>query len=505
MDAVGPRRRSRPRPAAVAAHPCTRPVAAALALAATVVLPLALAACRAPADDGAPARPTSNQPTMATGAAAIAARPTPPTPPAAPATAGSPGATAAGVDVAHAPPTLADLGLGDGATFDGIAVAAIDDPAERRLWAAHTTGLRSFDPDVPHVLAVIEPDGGDAGTWRIVARVALGAAAADAGATPDPDAYFGPDYLSGGSVAQVEVEPERVWLSVDGGIGAHGGAFALWSFDGAALTLQAHATNGFPGVGRVEDLDGDGVGEVILDRSDAYVFCYACGVRAADAEVLAWDGRRLASTAGLVDLTGRPAMTGDDSAALDAHTWALAAAQAGLWPAAVAAIDAASAAAPDDADIRRHRLAIRADADARRVLATRDGGAPYPMLHRVFYGDWPGALDLCRDVAPERLFAADSPLVAGTPAEGWVDSLAERIAAAAAGVAEPSGIGLPPARYLGAEPDAVTAAARFLRGWSAWLVDPGSAAARADLAAAAALAPDDPLLAASAAWAAAQP
>ncbi len=482
------------------------------------VAALAIVGCRAPggpADDGRVGGATS------AGAVAPADGVSVPTAPSTAATAadvsadGSAAApTRAVAPKDLAPPTLADLGVADGLGFDGVALASIDDPAGRPLWAAYTTGARSFDPDQPHVLAVIEPDGGDDGTWRIVARVELGAAAPGGGATPDPDAYFGPDYLSGGSVAQVEVEPGHIWLGVDGGIGAHGGSFALWSFDGSALTLQAHATNSTPGGGRVEDLDGDGVGEVLIDQTDAYVFCYACGVREAHVDVRVWDGQRLVG----LPPPDAPTRAGDGAAlegAADVATTdpparaaveaARAAARAGLWAAAVAAIDDAARRAPDDAGIRRLALAIRANADARRRLATADGGAPYPLLHRLFYGDWLGAVAPCRDMPPPRLFAADSPLVAGTPAEGWVTDLATRIAAAAGGVIEPDGGALPPPPYLADDPAALAAAARFLRGWSAWLAAPGSAAARADIAAAAALAPDDPLYAASAAWIAGQP
>ncbi|MFN8423332.1 MAG: hypothetical protein U0470_08115 [Anaerolineae bacterium] len=323
---------------------------------------------------------------------------------------------------------------------------------------------------------------------------------------PDPDAYFGPDYLAPDGVAAAAVEPTHLWLTVDSGVGAHGGSFALLSFDGTKLTLEAHASNGFPGVGRVEDLDGDGVGEVILDRTDAYVFCYACGVRAASVDVLKWTGDRLRP----IELQ---AVAGDENAgyALDAVAggfWEPAAALAQL---ALQSLDSTPPSAVDAARKTHHDLlddqAIRADnyteikanRDARAALMHDD--APYPLLQHVFFGDWSGAVEPLRSIPPDRLFASDSPLVAGTAAEGNVEALAERIADAA-GAALRYGPKLANAPY----PLHWRAAdSTFLRGWSAWLAAPGDAAARADIAEAAALAPDDPLYTASAAWIAQQP
>lgn len=400
------------------------------------------------------------------------------------------------------PPTLAEIGVTAPTTdtFDSVAVIPVTSTLDQPLWVAFTTGLRGYDPGGPHVVAVLNRPG-DA--WHVIDRMELGADTADTAATPDPDGYYGPDYLGPESVAVATIEPTHLWLTIDGGVGAHGGSFGVLSFDGAKLKLEAHAGNGFPGVGRVEDLDGDGIGEVILDRTDAYVFCYACGVREASVDVLRWRGDRLASVT-LGPLSGG-ASAADVQRALDAVS-------GGVWSAAMVAMDDAmkqdtgrldATTEPgremDEDLLTDDLLVIRANYAARAALASDDSA--YPLLQRVFLGNWYEAVEPLRAHPPTALFAADSPLIVGTAAEGNVPPLAERIAASAGG-----------ALVYGAKQQATDAsfnvflaAVHFLRGWSAWLAAPGDAAARADIAKAAELAPDDSLYAASAEWVAAQP
>lgn len=472
---------------------------------ATIALVLSLTACT-PAAPTNPASQDAATPTSAATGEAAARTPTLAAAAVVTATAAVTGTAPAELPAGASPPTLADLGVADPAAgaSESVAVHPVVGPAGRPLWVAHTTGARGYDPGGPHVVAVLDR-ADDA--WRLVDRMELGADAKAASATPDPDAYFGPDYLAPDGVAAAAVEPTHLWLTVDGGVGAHGGSFALLSFDGTKLTLEAHASNGFPGVGRVEDLDGDGVGEVILDRTDAYVFCYACGVREPSIEVLKWDGNRLTS----VELP----RSGDGDGAASIRQ-ALDAARGGYWQLAyrrlldVPGIRSdllldlpVPRATPDYSNKDRGILVydllmvIKVNMTVREALA--HDNAAYPLLQRVFLGDWHGAVEPLRAVPPERLFAADSPLIAGTPAEGNVPALAERIANTA-GNALLYGAKLP-SNY----PERDPAPVHFLRGWSAWLAAPGDAAARADIAEAAALAPDDPLYTASAAWIAQQP
>ena len=176
--------------------------------------------------------------------------------------------------------TLAAEGAFDG--FTGVGITPLTAAAAGQ-WAVYTTGMRSYTAavDQPHLLAVYTRE---AAGWRQLGLQAIGAGE-DAG---DP----GADYLGEGGVSQAPVEPSRLWLQVEGGVGAHSGAYHLYSFDESGFTLQAAGFSSSPGAGRVEDITGDGIGEVLLDASDYYVFCYACGVRYAHTNVLRWDGAR---------------------------------------------------------------------------------------------------------------------------------------------------------------------------------------------------------------------
>jgi hypothetical protein len=83
-----------------------------------------------------------------------------------------------------------------------------------------------------------------------------------------------------------------------------------------------------------------------------------------------------------------------------------------------------------------------------------------------------------RPYRPEALFARPSPLVAGTPADGWEAALATWMTTTTT-------------LHLTARPD--LAAAYFLRGWGLGLVQPKNPAVLADIERAAQLAPNEVL------------
>jgi hypothetical protein len=168
---------------------------------------------------------------------------------------------------------------------------------------------------------------------------------------------------------------------------------------------------------------------------------------------------------------------GQSSRALQAAPRAVELTHAGLWKDAWAAIALARAIAVEsdvpalqwnDALIELHAKAM-----AEEVTQSR-----YPLLSNVFYGDYDAALELMRPYRGEHLFGRDSPLVAGTVAEGWEQELAEYIIEHSTAA-------------LSVEPR--LAGAYFLRGWAGYLGDPGDPQVQADLARAAALDPQDPL------------
>lgn len=328
-----------------------------------------------------------------------------------------------------------------------IAVQAADGGA---LWLAHSTGARSITPRFDHFVAIYShgPSG-----WRQLASIQLPC----------------PDYLGEGSVTQVSVEPTKTWLQVNGGAGAHGGCFDLLSFDGAALRSEAHSQNSSPAAGWVQDANGDGVGDVVLDLTDPYVFCYACGMRFPRYRVLAWDGAKLAE----VKLAPLP-----DSAPADLRRLAnraVSLAQARLWKDAWETMAQAQMLKPLDATAAWDAALINLHADA----FAKNAQGSYPLLGSIFYGDDDAALALMRAYPPQALFAKPSPLVVGTAAESWEAALANWITTTTT-------------LQMTAQPD--LAAAYFLRGWGLNLVQPNSRAVLTDIERAAQLAPNDTLL-----------
>ena len=100
------------------------------------------------------------------------------------------------------------------------------------------------------------------------------------------------------------------------------------------------------------------------------------------------------------------------------------------------------------------------------------------MLTQLFYGDYDAVMDILRDAGAEGLFSQQSPLIVGTPAEGWEPTLADWIVNT-----------VDPALALNSD----LAAAYFLRGWSAYIREYNAAAALSDVQKAAELAPDEAL------------
>ena len=62
---------------------------------------------------------------------------------------------------------------------------------------------------------------------------------------------------------------------------------------GDVLSEELDNFSSSAGACQVMDVDGDGANEVVLDATDYYVFCYACGVRKYDYTVQRWNGHGL--------------------------------------------------------------------------------------------------------------------------------------------------------------------------------------------------------------------
>jgi len=349
----------------------------------------------------------------------------------------------------------------DSIGIEGVYAFQLATNSDQELWLAHTLGIRNFDPLQNHVLAIYEKAGA---SWQEVTRVAL--AMRD---NPE-DPGVSPDYLGEGTVTQVQVEPEHLWIQVEGGAGAHSGVYGLFSFDGAAFTEEVSSFSSSPGVGRIEDLNNDGVAEVLLDASDPYVFCYACGVRLVQWAIERWDGTQMIS----VTLTSL-----SDAAPAEVTTFnqeLIDLAQAGLWKDVLTKVDEAAAFSYTEPALEWNLIYARVNGEARRDATTNEPA--YPLLAQLFYGDYDAVLEILGDVGADALFIPETPLVLGTVAEGWEPTLADWIDQTVAPALEHN-------------PELATA--YFLRGWGAYLREYDTAAAVADVQKAAELAPDEEL------------
>jgi tetratricopeptide (TPR) repeat protein len=339
------------------------------------------------------------------------------------------------------------------AGIGGIGVLRLSNmPVNGEYWLAYSKGTRSTAPSQQHFVAAFEraQDG-----WREVSRLTL----------------QHPDYMSENSVMQTDIEPSHAWLTIDSGSGAHGGCFDLISFDGKDLRNEVSGCSSSPAAGAIEDLDGDGKGEVVLNATDHYVFCYACGVRRINYTVLRWDGENLVTVQAADLPADAPAdlkASNDRAVELFNHE---------LMKDALAKIEEAAALDPSNATVKWNDLIIKLHADARRDHVRESG---YPLLTNIFYGDYAAALDVLREYPIDQVMqrAGQSPLIVGTPAEDNVDYLVSNITGTTS-------------LALEAQPD--LAAAYFLRGWARYLTGTDDAGAIADIEKAASLDPNDPL------------
>jgi hypothetical protein len=262
----------------------------------------------------------------------------------------------------------------------------------RSLWIVHTVGLRDYSSQ-DHMVAVYEFSSGN---WRQLSQFTFPDAS-------DPETIPGPDYLAARSVQQRFIEPENGWLVVEGGIGAHGGTFHVLRFDGQSLSLEASNANGNPRAGLIEDINGDGHEEVLLDLTDFYIFSYAAGVRLINYEILRWDGSEL------VPVT--LARLDNNSPAADLNNQAISLTEAELWKDARDVIGQARSQEPANETIQWNAAIIQTIAGARE-----NANSSYPLMDRVFFGDYEAAVDMLRGYQPADLFSRQSPVIVGTSA-----------------------------------------------------------------------------------------
>jgi hypothetical protein len=360
----------------------------------------------------------------------------------------------------------------------GLQVIPLVSATDRQLWAIYSYGMRNYDldPSPSHFVAIYTYDC-DGAAWQQLAWLNL----------DDPDANgvtVTPGYIYQDGITQVPIDPLFVFLEVQGGVGAHGGTYQLLFFDGSTFQALVSGTSASPGASRTQDVNGDGVPDVVLDQSDYYVFCYACGVRKIMYQVFYWDfpNRRMLEARIDYYYMGQP------QPMRDVLNPAVDMANAGLWKDALVQITQARELLPsypesDAVALGWDYALIKLHAD---TMAADIATSPYPVLANVFYGDYEAAVNLMRPFTPAQIFdATTSPLIIGTPAEGWQEALADYLVSSADAA-------------LAVKPD--LAPAYFLRGWGRYLADPGDSDAGADVAQAAALAPGDAFYAQCAAY-----
>ena len=321
-------------------------------------------------------------------------------------------------------------------------------PIDHQLsfWMVHSVGFRSFDPLLPHFVAIFLRDGE---VWQEVGRVEL--------------EY--PDILFGGGIMGEELNG-RYWLQIESGVGAHGGCFDLLRFDQGILTHDiSHCYSSPGGAGEFLDVNEDGWPEVVLNASDQYVYCYACGITYSQFILQTFDGVSWRQIE-LATLSG-------DSEAVTLNNEAVRLAQAGVWKAAsetMARVDSS------DPTIVWNRVIIEQHADD--FLWGVERGF-FPLIELTFYGDYARAVDEMRALSIDEIFTQEGNLLlAGTPAEGYGDLTSERML----DVLNPAIVAVPDA-----------AAAYYLRGWARFLINPADPLALADIEQAAVLAPEDSL------------
>ncbi len=272
----------------------------------------------------------------------------------------------------------------------GVAVQQLQTEGEAAFFAAYTFGLPPLSSSAMHTVSIHEAREGG---WLELDRVELDCV----------------NYLDEHSLKQVAIEPTGVWLAVQGGAGAHGGCLEVLRWDGLGLSLLISSFNSIPVAGSVTDLNGDGQMDLLLNNSDPYIFCYACGLQLYQARFFHWDGEKLAEAAPRLLPEDRPLHL----RAINSH--ALALADAGLYADALDEIERAEIAAPSDPSVNWNALWIRHHLEVSRQLALV---SPFPLLSHVFAGDWDFSFEVLWSMDPSTLFS-DTPIPANSEAYGF--------------------------------------------------------------------------------------
>ncbi len=275
-----------------------------------------------------------------------------------------------------------------------VAARKLENGDQFPVFVAFTYGLPPDDDSYMHKVSIHATE---AGLWSELARVELACV----------------NYLDEYSLEQVEIDPENVWLFVQGGAGAHGGCIELLRWDGEDLQVAISSFSTISDAGSAVDLNGDGQQDVLLNNSDPYIFCYACGIQLYNARFFTWDGQAL------VEAAPRSLVESQSEELRALNDEALALAEAGLYTDALTQIERAREMAPDNGTVDWNAAWIRHHLEVSRQLAQ---ASPFPLLSHVFAGDWDSAFDALWAIGPPR-FLSDIPIPGDSAAFGFGETV----------------------------------------------------------------------------------
>lgn len=364
--------------------------------------------------------------------------------------------------IAQLPPTATPSAGESPETSGGIAEVKIE-PLEvhagsEPLWVAYSLGFPNFEQEQKHFLAIYSYVDQ---AWKELARQEI----------------VNASFLMEGSVEQIKISQDRIWLFVQSGVGAHSSCVELLSFDLGKLKSELESCNSSPLGGFVQDFDEDGFVEIVTNDTDNYVFCYACSERFFSYAIHHWDGKQFQK----INLQTPPPVE-VSSPLYELYELA----SLGLWKDYQAALSEADLGS--DSLTKLYLGLFELHQIDFEDQASRGG---YPLLDQLFYGDHVAAEAILRAYSPEELFVSPSPLIAETMAEGWeeqvltwITSTTDRLISVNNGGDAPS---LPaPIRDVDR-----LAAANYLHGWALSLGEGGPSAGQSYFEQAAKLKPDD--------------
>ena len=390
-------------------------------LAAAAAAAIIAAACTATADDAAPPaeqaapvavdtpveRPAQPAATpSATPTAAARAEPAEPTRPAA----------TIPVRAAIAATPRKDLAV-------GLTGGALDAPLAKAFYTFADYAALEFAPDLLIAWGLGAPRGEyviSASIWSADDKSAAGASQL-AGA----ELRSGGALRSDDAIRAVEgATAERAWLEAFGETGAHGVTYDLLLWNGAELIAVVGHFTSAPGnvvapgaAAQLRDLNGDDIPELVIDRTDPYLFYYTSQIWHADAAVLRREGDQFRE----VTLAAPDPSVGE--AALTEAAAALDFAAAGWWSRALERADAAASLAPDDETLRWNAIVIRERGGAALREAERSSVA---WLGALLAGEWRGAIDRLRNV-PHVGWLSLERVLRDTPLAGLEAEVAELV------------------------------------------------------------------------------